>query len=73
MARTTPIIGKLTYTLHHPLEVCIRKNIYTWEMGAGLGWVVIASASINYYVMTRTSPIIGKLKYTFTPSFRSMH
>jgi hypothetical protein len=28
--------------LHHPLDVCIRKDTYTREMGAGLGWVVIA-------------------------------
>jgi hypothetical protein len=24
-------------SLHHPLEVCIRKNIYTQEWGVGLG------------------------------------
>jgi hypothetical protein len=43
-----------------------RKNKYTREMGAGLGWVVAASLSFicpelhyncfNYYVIARTSP-----------------
>jgi hypothetical protein len=32
--------------LHHPLEVCIRKNICTQERGAGLGWVAAPSGSI---------------------------
>jgi hypothetical protein len=35
----------IIYILHHPLEVCIRENMYTGEMGAGLGWVVTASGS----------------------------
>jgi hypothetical protein len=34
-------------TMNVPLEVCIRKNMYTWEMGAGLGWVVTASGSVT--------------------------
>jgi hypothetical protein len=43
----------------------MRKNKYSWERGAGLGWVVAASFSVicpdlhynyfNYYVMARTS------------------
>jgi hypothetical protein len=43
----------------------LRKNMYTWERGAGLAWVVAASFSMicpdlhyncfNYYVMARTS------------------
>jgi hypothetical protein len=43
----------------------LRKIKYTWERGAGIGWVVAASSSIiylelhyncfNYYVMARTS------------------
>jgi hypothetical protein len=43
----------------------LRKNKYTWEKGAGLGWVVAASFSViyrelhyncfNYYIMARTS------------------
>jgi hypothetical protein len=43
--------------------------MYTWERGAGLGWVVAASSSIiclqlhyncfNYYVMARTSLLLG--------------
>jgi hypothetical protein len=32
--------------LYHPLEVCIWKNMYTWEMGGGLGWVVTTSGSV---------------------------
>jgi hypothetical protein len=26
--------------------VCIGKNIYTWEVGPGLGWVAAASGSV---------------------------
>jgi hypothetical protein len=44
--------------------------MYTWERGAGLGWVVAASLSIicpelyyyncfNNYVMARTSLLLG--------------
>jgi hypothetical protein len=29
--------------LHHPLDICTRKNICTHEQGGGLGWVVTAS------------------------------
>jgi hypothetical protein len=48
----------------------LRKDKYTWERGAGLGWVVAASISVicpvfpyncfNYYVMARTSLLLGK-------------
>jgi hypothetical protein len=38
-------LGNYHMRLHHPLKVGIRKNIYqyTWERGAGLGWVFIQS------------------------------
>jgi hypothetical protein len=65
-------LGKLATHLHHPLEVCIGKNIYTWEPGAGLGWDARASASTidsdvhnkncrNCNVMARTFHSLGKL------------
>jgi hypothetical protein len=48
------------------LKYVLRKNKYTWERGAGLGWVVAASFSVifpdfhyncfNYNIMARTSP-----------------
>jgi hypothetical protein len=51
------------------LRYLLRKNIYTWERGAGLGWVVAASFSVicpdfhynsfNLYVMARTSLLLG--------------
>jgi hypothetical protein len=82
MGQTTPIINSPSLS-HHPLEVCIRDNIYTWELGAGLGWDDAASGSvigqelyenwINYYVMGQITPIIEKFTLSFTLSFGSMY
>jgi hypothetical protein len=36
----------MTSSITNPLEVCIGKIIYTWDVGAGLGWVAAASVSI---------------------------
>jgi hypothetical protein len=69
--------------LYHPLEACI-KNIYTHEIiGAGLGWIVIASCPVHFpelydkcrndSVMARANPIIRKLTYTLTTSFGSIY
>jgi hypothetical protein len=42
-----PLIGKLTKTQYTMLKKYgIRKNKYSWERGAGLGWVVAASFSV---------------------------
>jgi hypothetical protein len=46
MARSSHLLGNYHARLHHPLEVCIRKKIYSFETGAGLGWVVTASGSV---------------------------
>jgi hypothetical protein len=41
------VIGPLDIELqHHPLVVCIRKNIQTLYQDAGLGWVATAVGSI---------------------------
>jgi hypothetical protein len=45
-AKLHPSMRNSTYHSHHPLDVCIRDNIYTWEVGAGLGWDAAASGSI---------------------------
>jgi hypothetical protein len=57
--------------------------MYTWERGAGLGWVVAASFSIIcpelYYKLLQflrngqNFSLIGKLKHAVTPSFGSMY
>jgi hypothetical protein len=39
-------LGYCHICLHHPLEACIRKNIYTGETGADLGWVVTTTGFI---------------------------
>jgi hypothetical protein len=58
MATPSPIIGNLTYTLHHPLEVHIRKKKYTREKGAVLGWVVAAPlVPLFDQIFTRTVEI----------------
>jgi hypothetical protein len=51
-----------------PYPFVLRKNQYTWERDAGLGWVVAASFHLifpelhstcfNYYVMARTSLLL---------------
>jgi hypothetical protein len=60
----------------------LRKNMYTWERGAGLGWVVAASFSVicprtslqlfQLLFNVQNSPLIDKLTHAITPSFRSM-
>jgi hypothetical protein len=40
--------------LHHPSQYVLRKNMCTWEKGAGLGWVVAASYSVICPELTRT-------------------
>jgi hypothetical protein len=41
------LIGKVAYTKHTMLEQYVsRKILYTWESGAGLGWVAAASGSV---------------------------
>jgi hypothetical protein len=32
----------------HPLEIYLRKNMYTRQLGAGLGWVGAASGSVIF-------------------------
>jgi hypothetical protein len=83
MGQTTPIIERFTSHSHDLLEVCIRDNIYTWELCAGLGWNAAASGSVigpelyqnwrNYDVMGQTTPIIEKFTFSFTSSFGSMY
>mgnify|MGYP000680193630 CR=1 FL=1 len=41
-----PALGNQHTGSHHPLEVCIWKDMYTWETGVGLGWVFRASGSV---------------------------
>jgi hypothetical protein len=60
-------INICNYTLLE--KFVLRKSMYTWERGAGLGWVVAAYFSVicsglhynffNYYVMARTSRSFG--------------
>jgi hypothetical protein len=58
MARTSRSLGKSRPLLHHPLEICIVKNIYKWEMVVGLGWDATASGSvIGSDLQTRTVEI----------------
>jgi hypothetical protein len=46
MGQTTPSLRKSPLRTYHPLEVCIRENMYTWEVCTGLGWVAAASESV---------------------------
>jgi hypothetical protein len=51
------------------LQYILKKNKYTWERGAGLGWVVAAYFPLfvqifaynffDYSVMARTSVLLG--------------
>jgi hypothetical protein len=45
-AKLPPSLRRSPFYSHHPLEVYIRENIYTLEMGAGLGWVAATSGSL---------------------------
>jgi hypothetical protein len=57
--------------------------MYTWERGAGLGWVVAASFSVicpglHYKLIqllfnVQKYSLIDKLTHAITPSFRIMH
>jgi hypothetical protein len=57
--------------------------MYTWERGAGLGWVVAASFSVIspelYYKLLQllcigqNFSLIGNLAHAITPSFGSMY
>jgi hypothetical protein len=82
MARTFLSLGNEHEPLHHPLEVCIREDKYTWERGAGLGLVVAASFSVicsglHYELIQllcngQNFSLIGKLASTITTVFGSM-
>jgi hypothetical protein len=43
MGQTTQSLGNRYATFTPSFRSMYKKNIYTWEMGAGLGWVVVAS------------------------------
>jgi hypothetical protein len=61
----------------------MRKKINTWERGAGLGWVAIASGSVicpdihfnrrKVLCNGHNFPVINIYAYRFTPSFGSMY